>query len=61
MTPNDMPRKGSPVTTVTRERHIMRDCGCCDVFITEKVPAIRRGPRRIRNTALADQLRAWNN
>lgn len=64
MTPDKMPRKGSGLTTVKRERHIVRDCGCCDVFVTERVRAIRgathrsRPPVAIRNTALADALRA---
>lgn len=59
-TPNVMPRTGSPLTTVKRERHIVRDCGCCDVFVTEKVTAIKRERplRTISNTALADALRA---
>lgn len=62
MTPNMMPRKGSPLTKVKRERDIR--CGasygsytCCYETHVEEVPAIRRGPRRIRNTALADALR----
>lgn len=64
MTPNMMPHKGSGLTTVKRERHIVRDCGCCDVFLTERVPAIRgtvhrsRPPVGIPNSALADALRA---
>jgi hypothetical protein len=48
------------LTKVKRERHILRDCGCCDVFVTEKVTALKidRKPRGIVNTALADALRA---
>lgn len=62
-TPNAMPRKGSPLTTVNRERDVLcsdeRIDGpgtCCCVTRTEKVPAIKRGPRTIRNTQLAHQL-----
>ena len=59
-TPNVMPRQGTGLTTVKRERHIRRDCGCCDVFVTEKVTALKvqRKLRTIPNTALADALRA---
>jgi hypothetical protein len=66
MTPNMMPRKGSGLTTVTRERDVLcpdeRHDGprtCCCITRTERVAAIRRGPRTIRNTALADQLKGW--
>lgn len=63
MTPNDMPRKGSPITTVTRERTTRCNASyegytCCYDTHTEKVPAIKRGPRTIRNTSFADQLKA---
>lgn len=65
MTPNDMPRSGSPLTTVTRHRDVLcadeRVDGprtCCCVTREERVPAIRKGPRSIRNTAMADALRA---
>lgn len=59
-TPNLMPSRGTGLTKVKRERHILRDCGCCDVFVTEKVTALKidRKPRGIVNTALADALRA---
>ena len=59
-TPNLMPRTGTPLTTVRRERHRALDCGCCDVFVTEKVTALKRDrkPVAIPNTALADALRA---
>jgi len=64
MTPNDMPRSGSPLTTVVRHRDVL--CSyeqidgagtCCCVTREERVPAIRRGPRKIRNDALAVALR----
>lgn len=64
MSPNMMPRKGSPLTTVTRHREVPCDVErsgggrCCCETRTEKVPAVRRGPRPIRNTAMADALRA---
>ena len=64
MTPNAMPSKGSPLTTVTRHRDVLcsdeRIDGpgtCCGVTREEKVAAIKRGPRTIRNTQLADQLK----
>ena len=64
MTPNNMPLKGSGLTTVRRERLVPcseeRDTGkatCCGVHRTEQVPAIKRGPKAIRNTALADAIR----
>jgi hypothetical protein len=59
-TPNLMPSRGTGLTKVRRERHIALDCGCCDVFVTEKVTALKidRKPRGIANTALADALRA---
>jgi hypothetical protein len=67
MTPNAMPRKGSGLTTVVRHRDVLcadeRIDGpgtCCCVTREERVPAIRRGPRGIRNTALADQLKGWS-
>jgi hypothetical protein len=61
MTPNAMPRKGSPITTVTRERTTRCSASygtytCCYDTHTVKVPALKRGPRTIRNTALADAL-----
>ena len=63
-TPNAMPSKGSPLTTVTRERDVLcsdeRIDGpgtCCGVTRTERVAAIKRGPRTIRNTQMADQLK----
>lgn len=63
MTPNNMPRKGSPLTTVKRHRDVLcadeRIDGpgtCCCVTRTEQVAAIKRGPRKIRNNQLADQL-----
>jgi hypothetical protein len=59
-TPNMMPSRGTGLTKVKRDRHIQRDCGCCDVFFTEKVTALKveRKLRTISNTALADALRA---
>lgn len=57
VTPNVMPRNGSPLVTVVRHRAV--DCGgdyCCGLERAERVAAIKRGPRRIRNTALADAL-----
>lgn len=60
MTPNAMPRKGSPLTTVTRHREVNCSEGCCFDSYTVKVPAIKRGPRTIRNTQLADQLKNLN-
>lgn len=63
MTPNKMPVKGSPLTTVTRHRDVLCSSErldgagtCCGVTRTERVAAIKRGPRTIRNTALADAL-----
>lgn len=60
MTPNAMPSKGSPLTTVTRHREVNCSEGCCPDSRTEKVPSIKRGPRTIRNTQLADQLNNLN-
>lgn len=63
MTPNAMPRKGSPLTTVRRERLVPCDVErdthrtCCGITRTEKVPAVKRKPRTIRNTQMADQLK----
>lgn len=61
-TPNAMPTKGSPLTTVNRERTTRcnasyGDYTCCYEWHIEKVPAIKRGPRTIRNTQMADQLK----
>lgn len=57
ITPNNMPRKGSPLTTVTRHRDVNCSEGCCPDSYSVKVPAIKRAPRRIRNTQMADQLK----
>lgn len=57
MTPNAMPRKGSPLTTVTRHREVNCSEGCCTDSRVERVAAIKRGPRTIRNTQMADQLK----
>lgn len=57
-TPNNMPVKGNGLTTVTRHRRSNCNAGCCPDTRTERVPAIKRGPRRIRSTAMADALRA---
>ena len=59
MTPNAMPAKGSPLTTVTRHREVACSEGCCTDSRTERVAAIKRGPRTIRNTQLADQLKGF--
>lgn len=56
ITPNDMPKRGNGLTTVTRHRQF--GCPCCGLERREKVPAIKRGPRRIRSTAMADALRS---
>ena len=63
-TPNAMPAKGSPLTTVRRERDVLcsheRIDGprtCCWETRTERVAAIKRGPRTIRNTQMSDQLK----
>ena len=64
MTPNQMPAKGSPLTTVTRHREVPCDVErsgggrCCCETKRVKVPALKRGPRTIRSTAMADALRA---
>jgi len=66
-TPNAMPRKGSGLTTVRRERDVLCDVErtdgagtCCCRTRVEHVPAIRRErrPVGIVNTALADALKA---
>ena len=57
ITPNNMPSKGSPLTTVTRHRDVNCSEGCCPDSRVEKVAAIKRGPRTIRNTAMADAIR----
>ncbi len=62
MTPNAMPSKGSPLTAVKRERTTRCSASygsytCCYDTHTVKVPAIKRGPRTIRNTQMADQLK----
>ena len=57
MNPGMMPAKGSPLTTVQRVRAV--DCGgdyCCGLFREERVAAIKRGPRTLRSTAMADAL-----
>jgi hypothetical protein len=58
-----MPRKGSPLTTVKRERITRCSASyggytCCYDSHTVKVPAIKRGPRTIRNSQMADQLKS---
>lgn len=71
MTPNMMPRTGSGLTTVRRERDVLCDVErsdgagtCCCQTRVERVRAIRgahhrsRPPVAIRNTALADALRS---
>lgn len=59
-TPNAMPRQGAGLTTIRRERHIHRDCGCCDDYITVQVPcisgAMQRKPKAIVNS-MADALK----
>jgi len=59
-TPNAMPAKGSPLTKVTRHREVNCSEGCCYDTRTERVTAIKRGPRTIRNTQLSDQLKNIN-
>lgn len=64
MSPNDMPRTGSPLVMVKRFRDPILDpweccAGCSGKNPDERVefvPALKRGPRTIRNTALADAL-----
>lgn len=58
ITPNNMPQRGNGLTTVTRHRKLECSEGCCYDFYSERVPAIKRGPRRIRSTAMADALRS---
>ena len=60
--PADMPAKGSPLTLVNRERTTVCDASydgyvCCYDWHTEKVPAIKRGPKKIKSPAMADALR----
>lgn len=62
MSPNDMPRTGTPIVTVKRFRDpIVPEFACCAECENlyervEFVPALKRGPRAIRNSALADAL-----
>ena len=61
-TPNAMPRQGAGLTTVRRERHIHKSCGCCDDFISVRVPAIagsmQRKPKGISNSLAAALTKA---
>jgi hypothetical protein len=63
MSPGDMPSVGTPLVMVKRVRDAIVQPGeCCagcsgrNEERVEFVPALKRGPRTIRNTALADAL-----
>lgn len=60
--PANMPAKGSPIVTVNRERTTVCNASydgyvCCFDWHNEKVRAIKRGPRKIKASAMADALR----
>lgn len=64
MKPSDMPRVGTPLVMVKRFRDpIVDPWDCCAECSgkderVEIIPALKRGPRTIKNTALADALRS---